>query len=85
MVEELRQEFFQTYPELMRTPMSNPMFSSDKRYLHEICKKYNTGSSEEDKVLTDTKQKIEGTTAAMKSNVVLMMGNQDQAKVKSYD
>ncbi|MDR3548748.1 MAG: hypothetical protein P4M11_10875 [Candidatus Pacebacteria bacterium] len=83
LVEELRQEFFQTYPELMKTPLSNPLFSSDKRYLNEICRKYNAPrSTEEDDKLAAAKLRIEGTTAAMRDNVVMMMGNQEQAKVR---
>lgn len=65
----------------MKNPTGSALFSSDKRYLHEICKKYNAASNPDDKIMADTKQKIEGTTAAMKNNMILMMGNQDQAKV----
>ena len=79
LVEELRQEFFQNYPGLEKNPQSNSPFSSDKRYLNDICAKYN--SRKGDKALEEAKSKIQGTTDAMKNNMVLMMGNQDRAKV----
>ena len=60
LVEELRQEFFQTYPELLKVPHSNPLFSSDKRYLNDICIKYNSKSGDEN--LAKAREKIQSTT-----------------------
>ena len=78
MLEELRQEFFQNYPELTKDSNANLAFSNDKKFLAEICAKYN---SKTDK-LTETQQKIDSTTAAMKSGVANMVMNEEQAKVK---
>jgi len=82
LVEELRQEFFGAYPELVKTPQANPMFSNDKRYLNEVCAKYN--ASNEDKALWETRAKIAGTTETMKNNMVLMMASRDDANVMDY-
>lgn len=80
LVEELRQEFFETYPELTKSPQSNPIFSTDKRYLNEVCAKYNLKTSE-DKSLVEARSKIQGTTETMRNNVVFMMANRTEADV----
>ena len=79
MIEELRQEFFQTFPDLAKSPQANALFSTDKRYLNEICSKYNAFPM--DKNLEEAKNKLDTTTSIMKENVSLLMGNQEQAHV----
>lgn len=69
----------------MKTPESNPMFSSDKRYLLEICARYNAVKHvPQDDKLQEAKLKLENTTATMKTSMVMMVSNQEQAKVSAY-
>eukprot|EP00826_Nyctotherus_ovalis_P057881 TRINITY_DN7928_c0_g1_i4.p2 TRINITY_DN7928_c0_g1~~TRINITY_DN7928_c0_g1_i4.p2 ORF type:complete len:133 (+),score=53.07 TRINITY_DN7928_c0_g1_i4:425-823(+) len=76
MVEELRQEFLQTFPELAKSPHSNAPFSADKRYLNGLCKKYNDLSG--NRTLEEAKGKVEGAKTIMKENVISLMGNKEQ-------
>eukprot|EP00826_Nyctotherus_ovalis_P057879 TRINITY_DN7928_c0_g1_i16.p1 TRINITY_DN7928_c0_g1~~TRINITY_DN7928_c0_g1_i16.p1 ORF type:complete len:158 (+),score=33.69 TRINITY_DN7928_c0_g1_i16:425-898(+) len=79
MVEELRQEFLQTFPELAKSPHSNAPFSADKRYLNGLCKKYNDLSG--NRTLEEAKGKVEGAKTIMKENVISLMGNKEQVAV----
>ena len=81
MIEELRQEFCQTFPDLAKSPQENALCSTDKRYLNEICSKYNAFTM--DKNLEEAKNKLDTTTTLMKENVSLLMGNQEQAHVNT--
>ncbi len=78
MLEELRQGFLQTFPELAKNPKASSMCSSDKRFLLEICAKYN--AIQPSNQLAEAKQHVEATTNIMKSNVLNMMQNAEQAQ-----
>ena len=83
MLEELRQGFFQAYPDLAKNPMGTPAISGDKRLLVDICARYNSPVSGQNDNLTAAKQTINKATAAMKTNVVEMVANTGQAKVRT--
>ena len=76
MIEELLQEFFNTYPELQKTPQANINFENNHKYLNEICDKYT--SINEVSIPTGT----ESTTNNIQNNVVSIEGNQNIEKVR---
>jgi len=81
MVEELRQEFFQTFPELTKLPKANGLFSADKRYLNELYKKYSDPSFSGNDALGEAKKIIEDTKFTMKENITSMMENREESLV----
>ena len=76
MIEELRQEFFNTYPELQKTPQANINFENNHKYLNEICDKYT--SINEISIPTETEE----ITNNMKNNVLNLEGDQSIEKVR---
>lgn len=80
MLEELRQEFYQNYPELTKDRNADLTFSSDRKFLQDVCGKYNKAGSESSQKLAETQQKVDSTAAAMKTNVAGMVLNVGQAQ-----